>query len=50
MEPVERRDTLLEASKVAMAKGDRIRAKCLARDARIICYLYDLPIPAGEAS
>ncbi len=45
--PKRRRDQLLEAARAARDRGDRIRASVLERDARIVCYLWDLPLPAG---
>ncbi len=45
--PERRRDLLLEASRKAREKGKIIEASCLARDARLVCYHWDLPVPVG---
>jgi len=48
MTPAERRrDLLLKMASEARERGDRIRASCLERDARVVCYLWDLPLPEG---
>ncbi len=50
MSPEFRRDALLEASRLARENGKIIQASCLARDARLVCYLWDLPVPEGGMS